>query len=133
MVGLAAESQGQTRLADDRRDRRDVKALGFENRALLDVHLDEAEHVAIERCVADLARVEPEVANCLSQRDAVRIFECQQRGSKRPATARLPMKGTPNRTPSSSENAMTSMGSGRLSSCARITHSSARATPSTPS
>ena len=44
-------------------------------------------------------------------------FRASSAGSKRPATARLPIKGTPKRTPSSSENAMTSMGSSR-SSCA---------------
>ena len=53
--------------------------------------------------------------------------------SKRPATARLPIKGTPNRTPSSSEKAITSISIGNFNSCAISTHSSAIATPSTPS
>ena len=53
--------------------------------------------------------------------------------SNRPAAARLPINGTPKRTPSSSLKAMISMGSGILSFCAISAHSSARVTPRMPS
>ena len=78
MVGVAAELGSETRLPDNSRHGRDGQALGFQNRALLDVHLDETERVRIERCIADQAWVEPKFANGLLQCDTVRVLESEQ-------------------------------------------------------
>ena len=41
MVGVAGEAQAHARLANDVGDRRNAEVLGFENRALLNVNLEE--------------------------------------------------------------------------------------------
>jgi hypothetical protein len=58
------------------------KAFRFEDRPLLDVNFEEAQHICIERCIADFAGVQSKGTNRLFQGDAIRIFESQQRWVK---------------------------------------------------
>ncbi len=61
-----------------------LQAFRFKNGALFNVHLDEAERGGIERRLADSAGIEAEGANCVFQRDAISIFEREQRRIEAP-------------------------------------------------
>ena len=79
VIGLARECDRQPGLAYDAGHSGDFKILGFENGPLLDVDLDEAQYVikTLTGCW-NLTRIEAVGANGFGQRDAIRIFQCQE-------------------------------------------------------
>ena len=98
-------------LSGDRVDDAERQAEALEHRSLLDVELEIAERVgSATRASSSRGGIEAEVANRVAHADAVRIAARRAASSSSvPTSARLPMNGTPKRTPSSSEKPTTSM------------------------
>ena len=122
MAGRADERHVRACLAGDGVDDAKRQIEVFEHRPLLDVELEIAERFRRRTRVGDPAGIETEVAG--SRREACgppasRAIE--QPASNVPASARLPMNGTPKRTPSSSEKPTTSMANGRRFASSRST------------
>ena len=100
----------------------DRQAQSVEHGALLDVEFEVADGASADaRPLPILSRIETVVTNRVTNRSrhGCRSWPARHRPTE-PTSARLPMKGTPKRTPSSSEKPTTSMvngsGAGRTSS-----------------
>ena len=116
MIGCTGERHDETGLAGDGTRRSPRGCRGLEHRPLFDVQFEIAKRLDRRRVAWNDARVEAELADNVGDRTAVRIDARRRNSSSTvPIKARLPMNGTPNRTPSSSENPAISIanGSGR--------------------
>ena len=107
MVGLAIESQRVAALADNRLDDPQAEVKSFQHRPLLDVEFDVGEGGGMQDGLRNRGRVETELLD--DPGDGVSLgVPLLEQSSISPMRARLPMNGTPKRTPSSSEKATTS-------------------------
>ena len=123
----------ETALSGDGFDHGDGQVETLELRSLLDVKFQIPQNIAAQLSLGCARRVEAERADRLGDGAAVRVAAGEKIGVERPTSARLPMNGTPKRTPSSSENATTSMPNSKRRPRSSSISARASTTPSTPS
>src|SRR5207248_6182045 len=105
----------------------------LQHRPLLDVKFDESQNVVAQSCFGKFVRVQTKILIALRTEIPSASLRARSSSSSLLRSARLPMNGTPNRTPSSSENPMTSIANGSFNPRKDSTSSIARTTPNIPS
>ena len=134
MIRRAIEREVEAALPGDGFDHAHRQAQALEHRPLFDVEFEIRRPRGRRPCIGHLGWIQAVVGHRLAHatvppRPGARAASA----SAVPASARLPMNGTPKRTPSSSENPTTSMANGNARRPSRPTSSTPSTTPSTPS